>query len=183
MRVVVVGTSGSGKTTFASRLAAALGAPQLELDAVNWQAGWRDLNTHDPEEFVRRVERLAAGEAWVSDGNYSTVRQALWPRATHFIWLDYSRAVIMRRVIWRSFSRAISGRELWAGTGNTEQFSRWLDKEHPIRWAWDTWAKNRRRYAEIFEEPDFATRPVHRLRRPRDAQRLIEALAAEALPI
>ena len=49
----------------------------------------------------------------------------------------------MRRVIWRSFSRAVTGRELWAGTGNREEFRRWLDKEHPIRWAWDTWAKNR----------------------------------------
>ena len=109
MRVVVVGTSGSGKTTFASRLAAALGAPQLELDAVNWQAGWRDLNTHDPEEFVRRVERLAAGEAWVSDGNYGSVRADLWARASHLVWLDYPRSVIMRRVLARSFARAVSG--------------------------------------------------------------------------
>jgi adenylate kinase family enzyme len=183
VRVVVIGTSSSGKTTFARRLAGALGVPQLELDAVNWQPDWRDLNTHDPEEFARRVEELAAAEAWVSDGNYSKVRHLLWPRATRFVWLDYPRRVIMRRVIWRSFSRAVSRRELWAGTGNREEFRRWLDKEHPIRWAWDTWAKNRRRYAETLAGPEIAQRPVHRLRHPREATPLIEALVAEALPI
>lgn len=183
MRVVVIGTSGSGKTTFARRLAGALGVPQLELDAVNWQADWRDLNTHDPTEFVRRVETLAAAEAWVSDGNYSKVRHVLWPRATRFVWLDYPRWVTMRRVIWRSFSRAVSRRELWAGTGNREDFHRWLDKEHPIRWAWDTWARNRRRYTEALAAPEIAERPVYRLRHPREAAPLIETLVAEALPI
>src|SRR3954471_22665512 len=102
MRVVVLGTSGSGKSTFARRLGAAIGAPALELDAINWQRGWRDLNNEDPEEFVRRVSEAAAGEAWVADGNYSKARHVLWPRATRFVWLDYQRSVIMPRVIWRS---------------------------------------------------------------------------------
>src|SRR4051794_14150479 len=117
MRVVVVGTSGSGKTTFARRLAAAIGAPHLELDAINWQPGWRDLNSDDPEEFARRVAAAAAAEAWVTDGNYSKVRHALWPRATAFVWLDPERSAVMRQVIGRSFSRAVTKRELWPGTG------------------------------------------------------------------
>jgi adenylate kinase family enzyme len=183
MRVVVVGTSGSGKSTFARRLGAAIGAPALELDAINWQAGWRDLNTHDPEEFVRRVAEAAATEAWVADGNYSKVRHALWPRATRFVWLDYDRGVIMRRVIWRSLYRALSGKELWAGTGNTETMARWLDKEHPIRWAWDTWAKNRVKYAEAFARPEYSAVPLDRLRHPRQARPLIDRLARAALPI
>ena len=55
MRIVVVGTSGAGKTPLARRIAALLKLPQIELDAINWQSGWRDLTRHDPEEFVRRV--------------------------------------------------------------------------------------------------------------------------------
>ena len=183
MRVVVVGTSGSGKSTFARRLGAAIGAPQLELDAINWQSGWRDLNTDDPVEFARRVAEAAAAPAWVADGNYSKVRHVLWPRATRFVWLDYARPVIMRRVIWRSFNRALSGRELWAGTGNTETMARWLDREHPIRWAWDTWAKNRARYAEVFSRPEYAALPLDRLTHPRQAPPLIQRLAAQPLPI
>ena len=55
MRIVVVGTSGAGKTTLARRIAAQLQLPHIELDAINWQSEWRDLTRHDPEEFVRRV--------------------------------------------------------------------------------------------------------------------------------
>lgn len=183
MRVVVVGTSGSGKSTFARNLGAAIGAPHLELDAVNWQAGWRNLNTDDPAEFVRRVAQAASAEAWVADGNYSKARQVLWPRATRFVWLDYERPVIMRRVIRRSLGRALSGQELWAGTGNTETMARWLDREHPIRWAWDTWTRNRARYAEVFARSEYASLPLDRLRHPRQAQPLIDRLAAQALPI
>ena len=183
MRVVVVGTSGSGKSTFARRLGAAIGAPPLELDAINWQAGWRDLNTHDPDEFIRRVALAAKGDAWVADGNYSKARHVLWPRATRFVWLDYERGVIMRRVIKRSFGRALSGRELWASTGNTETMARWLDREHPIRWAWDTWAKNRARYAEVFARPEYAGVPLDHLRHPREAGPLIARLAAQPLSI
>ena len=68
MRIVVVGTSGAGKTTLARRIAALLMLPHIELDAINWQPGWRDLTRHDPEEFVRRVDEATQAAAWVVDG-------------------------------------------------------------------------------------------------------------------
>ena len=55
MRVSVIGTSGSGKTTFAGELARRLGVRHVDLDAINWQPGWRDLSQHDGDEFRRRV--------------------------------------------------------------------------------------------------------------------------------
>jgi adenylate kinase family enzyme len=187
MRLVVVGCSGSGKTTMARALSRALGIPHVELDAINWQPGWRDISVQEPEEFFRRVADAAAGEAWAMDGNYTKARDAHWSRATAFVWMDPPRSVVMRQVIWRSFSRAVSKRELWAGTGNRELFRRWLEKEHPIRWAWDTWALVRARYATLFEGGVFEGRPVYRVGNAREARRLVARLAAEqraeALPI
>ena len=183
MRLVVVGTSGSGKTTLAKAVSAALGVLRIELDAVNFQPGWREIATQDPDEFVRRVGAAAAGEAWVVDGNYSAARAVLWPRATAFIWIDYERPVVMRRVIWRSLNRAVSRQELWPGTGNRENVRRWFDAGHPIRWAWDHWAENRQRYAEVFAGGAFEGRPVHRLGRPGEAGPLVARLKREALPI
>ena len=176
MRIVVVGSSGSGKTTLARRLGAELGVAFVELDAINWQAGWRDLNTHDPEEFVRRVEAAVAGDAWVTDGNYGRVRPQLWARATHLVWLDYSRAVIMSRVIRRSFARALDGQELWPGTGNRERFTDWLSREHPIRWAWDTHRHRRAQYEALLAGADCSHLEVRRLRHPREAVGLAAAL-------
>ena len=179
MRVVVVGSSGSGKSTMARALSRALGLPHVEMDAINWQPGWRPISIEDPEEFLRRVAEVAAGETWVIDGNYIKAREAHWSRATAFIWMDTARWVVMRRVIWRSFSRAATKQELWPGTGNKELFRRWLDREHPIRWAWDTWAMIRERYAGLFAAGVFEGRPAYRVRNARAGKLLVARLAAE----
>jgi adenylate kinase family enzyme len=177
LRISVVGTSGSGKSTMAEKLSARLGIPFVELDAINWQAGWRDLQTHDPEEFKRRTADATAGDAWVIAGNYSLVRPLYWPRLTHVVWLDYSRGVVMRRVLWRSLARAADRKELWPGTGNRERFRDWLDKEHPIRWAWDTHARNRERYAAMAADPANAHVRFLRLRSPHEARDIAGRLA------
>ncbi|GEL99952.1 AAA family ATPase [Cellulomonas terrae] len=69
-RVRVVGTSGSGKTTFAARLAARLDVPHLELDEVFWDAGW---TKRDPAEARAQIEAFvsAAHRGWVTDGNWT----------------------------------------------------------------------------------------------------------------
>ena len=174
-RIAVVGTSGSGKSTLARRIGAALGLPVVELDAINWQPGWRGLNAHDPELFKARVAEAISGKSWVSDGNYSDVRAMILARMTDLVWLDYARGVVMARVIRRSFARATSKREIWPGTGNVERFRDWLDPEHPIRWAWTTHAGRRRRYGDLARsQPAGVT--VHHLRRSADADALVEAL-------
>ena len=180
MRVAVIGSAGSGKSTFGRKLAAALGAQHIELDAINWQPGWVDLSKTDPEEFVRRLEPKIAADAWVTDGNYNVVRPAILRRATHLVWLDYDRPVIMLRVISRSFMRAIDRRELWPGTGNREEFRNWFSKDHPIRWAWDTFERRRAGYEQLFADPRLQRLSLHRLRHPREVDPLIAELAAEA---
>ena len=181
MRVTVSGTSGSGKTTFAATLAKAIGARHIQLDAINWRPGWVDLHGTDPEEFRRRVAEAVAEDAWVSCGNYSQVRPLLLARATHAVWLDYPKRVVMARVLRRSFHRAWTREELWPGTGNTETFRRWLDKEHPIRWAWDTYDRRRRRIDAEMADPALAHLQKHRLTDPGEAAPLIAKLAAAAL--
>jgi len=181
MRIVVVGTSGAGKTTLARRIAALLELRYIELDAINWQSGWRDLTQHDPEEFVRRVSEAIEAEAWVVDGNYGPVRERVWQCATHLVWLDYERPVIMARVISRSLIRAILRTELWAG--NRERWRHMLRPSHPIRWAWSTWDRRRRETAELLAQRECAHLVVLRLRRPREVEsavnRLIEAASIQ----
>jgi adenylate kinase family enzyme len=175
LRIAVVGTSGSGKTTLAKALAAQLALPYVELDALNWQAGWRDLLRNDPDEFVRRVALAVAADTWVVDGNYGLVRDLVWRRATHLVWLDYDRPLIMYRVIRRSLVRAMLRTEMWAG--NRERWLQMLRPSHPIRWAWSTWRRRRREYEERVGESDYAHLAVLRLRQPRDAEKLLRQLA------
>jgi adenylate kinase family enzyme len=169
MRIVVIGTSGTGKTTLARELAGRFALPHIELDAINWQPGWRDLARHDPATFRRRVAEAIQAETWVADGNYEGVLDVVWRRATHLVWLDYDRPVIMVRVIGRSLLRVILRTELWAGTGNRERWHYLLQPSHPIRWAWSTWRRLRQRTLERLGQPEFAHLVVLRLRGPEEA--------------
>lgn len=179
MRLMVIGTSGAGKTTFAMQFAQRTGCKRIELDAINWQPGWRDLQTHDPDEFKRRTAEAAAAETWVCDGNYTIVRPYVLPRATHLVWLDYSRGLIMRRVIWRSISRAVTRKELY--NGNRENAANWLNKDHPVRWAWDTFRRRRAEYEALLATPEYAHLMTFRVRHPGEAEDVLEKLVKWAV--
>lgn len=180
MRLLVGGSSGSGKSTLARALAGRLGCAHVELDALNWDPGWRNLSQQDVEEFRRRVRTAAAGDAWVCDGNYSVIRPILLERATHLIWLNYPRRVIMPRVIGRSIARVLDRKELWPGTGNRERLGSWLGKEHPIRWAWDTYDRVQATYRALFDDPTLGHIDRIRLRHAREAAPMIARLARDA---
>jgi adenylate kinase family enzyme len=174
MRIVIVGTSGAGKTTMARTIAAALGLARIELDALHWGPGWQALGETDPDEFMRRVGAAVSADAWVLDGNYGAVRDIIWNRATHLIWLDYSRWVVMVRVIGRSVVRAVDQTELWAG--NREDWRRWWRPSHPIRWAWSTWRRRRLQLEQLLQSPQYQHLVVLRLRKPWQARGVVERL-------
>src|SRR5439155_11910191 len=90
-RLVVVGTSGSGKTTIAARLAALLAVPHVELDAFQHGPNWEQATE---AQLRARAAAATTGDGWVVDGNYSAVRDVVWPRATTIVWLDYDRGVV-----------------------------------------------------------------------------------------
>jgi adenylate kinase family enzyme len=174
VRIAVIGSTGSGKTTLAKTLAARLGVPFIELDALHFDPGWTALSQTDPAEFVRRVDAATAAGAWVSDGNYKLVRPLVWARATHLVWLDYGRPLIMYRVIRRSVARSVRQTELWAG--NREQWRNMLRADHPIWWAWKHWRRHRREWGETLALPEFSHLVVQRVRHPRDAEAAVRRL-------
>jgi adenylate kinase family enzyme len=101
-RVLVMGCSGAGKSTFGRALAGRLGLPFVSLDQLFWQPGWREPKM---EDFAAKVTRAVEGSAWVMDGNYTRhgageLRRA---RADTVVWFDLPRWVcltgVFRRII------------------------------------------------------------------------------------
>lgn len=181
MRITVVGTSGAGKTTLSRRLAVLLDLPFIELDALHWEADWQALTRTNPKEFVRRVDEATEGQCWIADGNYRLARVYTWDRATHLIWLDYSRKRIMVRVIRRTLSRAILRTRLWSG--NVERWGHLLRPSHPIRWAWRTWRQMRTEYEVLLASPDYAHLVVYRVRQPAALDAIVDALLAHRMSV
>ena len=138
-RVVVQGASGSGKTTLAGAIASALGVDHLELDGLYQQPNWTPL---DLEEFRARVQWFVAQPRWVVDGNYSHVRDILWPRATAIVLIDLPRRVVMTRVIKRTILRIVKRERLW--NDNRETWRNALSRDptkNIILWSWNSHAR------------------------------------------
>ena len=76
-RIVIVGTSGCGKTTLANKLSKMLSIPCIDLDDYYWLPNWQ---SRDPEEFYTIVGELTKDESWIINGNYSNVRKLIWER-------------------------------------------------------------------------------------------------------
>jgi adenylate kinase family enzyme len=96
-----MGCAGSGKSTFARKLADKLGLPFVSIDRIFWQPGWVEPKR---EDFTAQMTLEAAKPAWVMDGNYTSngAGELRRVRADSIIWFDLPRWVCMLGVIRRS---------------------------------------------------------------------------------
>lgn len=161
-RVVVVGAAGSGKTTFATALAARLGAPHVELDALFWGPRWTPV----PRETLRTlVDAATSAPGWVVDGNYSFLRDLTWGRADTLVWLDYPLPLVVARLVRRSLTRMWRHEELW-GTGNQEQWGNtFFARDSLLRLAFGQHRRQRHQYPALLAG-EFARLRCHRFRSP-----------------
>ena len=97
-RVLILGSPGAGKTTFARRLAEHSGLPLVHLDKHFWQPGWVESS---PDEWQRTVERLVQQPRWIMDGDYSRTLGLRLQRADTAFLLDTPRWLNMTRVMRR----------------------------------------------------------------------------------
>lgn len=179
-RVSVVGSTGTGKTTFARELAAILGVPHVELDALAWGPSW---TLADAETLQARARDAIAGDAWVVDGNYGGrgVRPLVWAKADTIVWLDFSLVVIYRRLWGRTLARIRDRRELWPGTGNRESIrDAFFSRESLFVWALRTYRARKRSYPPLLAAAEAGGKFVVHFTRPADADRWLAQQRAEA---
>ena len=170
-RVVVIGTTGSGKSTVAERLAAQTGLRIVELDALYWGRDWQGVPV---DLFRHRVERETRDGGWIVVGNYGQVRDLVWPAADTLVWLDLPLPLVMWRLVRRTIRRAATKEDLW-GTGNRESFvNAFLSRQSILLWALRTHRRNREKYGkECAALAD--TMQVVRLSSPREVERFLAA--------
>lgn len=174
-RFNIVGTSGTGKTTFGKKLSELTGYPFIELDSLFWKPDWQESSD---EEFFTRIENELDKPCWIVDGNYFRSMPIRLKKVEAIIWLDYSFAVNLYRCLKRAVSRSITRKELWPGTGNRESFRKsFLSRDSIILWTLTTHHKNRKRYLQLMNDKEHQHIEFIHLKSPREAEQFLSQLA------
>lgn len=171
-RILVAGSTGAGKTTLARAIAERLSLPFHEMDALAIVAPpWQE----NPR-LLEDVSQISSGPSWIFDSfGHPKVRDLLWSRADTIIWLDFSRPVVMRRVLRRSVARTVFRRKIFGG--NTETVGSWFSPNHPVWWAWSQYRNRRAEISSRCADPRFSPLGVIQLRTPRAARVWLDRVA------
>jgi adenylate kinase family enzyme len=156
-RVAVVGTSWAGKTTFARALSGELNVPHIELDTLHWGPNW---TPHPLDDFRASVEQATGGPRWVCDGNYHTVRDLVWRRASAIVWLNYSFPLVFRRALGRTLHRCLRGTRLYTNNRETLPHA-FFSRDSILLWILKTHWRRRWEYPTELAAPEHAHLSVY----------------------
>ncbi|WP_298867147.1 AAA family ATPase [uncultured Gimesia sp.] len=169
-KINVIGTSGSGKSTFAKKLSKKLGYPYIEMDAIFWGKDWF---WPSDDEFFKNLEQRLSVDQWVLDGNYTRTVSIKWKEVDTIIWIDYSLHRTLYQALKRAIVRSCTREELWPGTGNRESFRKLLSKDSILLWTIKTYHKNKKKYSKLAENPEYREINIVRLRSPKECQKYL----------
>lgn len=111
MRIMIFGRPGSGKSTFAFKLAKKLNLPLYHLDKYFFKAGWI---MREYEDFLDDQYHMVSQKDWIIDGNSLQSLSIRYSEADICIYFNYSRLLCLWRLIKRNFTKdeAIDDRAL-----------------------------------------------------------------------
>jgi len=69
MKIMVLGSSGTGKTTICRMIGSKLNIPSLHLDSVYWKKDWENISKEDFNSYMKKF--MTKNHEWVIDGNYT----------------------------------------------------------------------------------------------------------------
>ena len=97
-RIMVIGSCGSGKTTFSIQLSKILGLPLIHLDKEYWRPGWIET---PKKEWHEKVENIVSQENWIIDGNYNGSLDIRFKRTETVIFMDYNKYICLYGIFKR----------------------------------------------------------------------------------
>jgi adenylate kinase family enzyme len=169
-KILVVGSGGAGKSTFARRLGQILDIEVVHLDALYWKAGWVET---PKAEWAEMVEELVRRDAWIMDGNYSGTFDIRLKACDTLVFLDMSRLVCFWRVLKRRVVYHHRTRPDMAAKCEEK-----IDLEF-ILWVWNYPKTHRPKVLELMREHEGGKK-MFRLRTPAEAERFLAAVKRDA---
>lgn len=172
-KIVIIGKTGSGKTTLGRDLVERLGLVHIELDALYWEKGWVPA---DIEIFRQRIATsLSSTSRWVCDGNYSKARDLIWRQANTIVWLDYPLSFVFRNLWSRSIRRLLTKEKLW--NENRESWrGLFFSKESLFLFSIKSHINHRRIFPELLASPKYTHLVKFHFVKPEQTQAWLEQL-------
>ena len=168
MKINIVGISGSGKSTFAKKIADKLYHPYIELDSIYWRSDWK----HNPNFLTDLNSSLSANSSYVLDGNYASSDYLKWKDIDLVIWLDYSLHLSFYRCLTRTIKRLITKECLWGS--NKETIYNILGKNSILYFMVTHYYKNKKKFENDMVNHSNIT--FIRLRTPKEAEAFLQSL-------
>ena len=169
---LIASASGNGKTTTGRALAARLGVPFHELDALHHGPDWAPATA---DELRAKVELIVASPGWVVDGSYRGKIGDIVPKAAELVvWLDLPVHVWLPRLLKRTARRIVRREVLW--NGNRERLR---DVLHPTNSVVLYALRNYRRTRRTLRR-ELARFPLARLRTQEEVDRFLTDASARA---
>lgn len=174
--IVVIGVTGSGKTTLARKIAARTNRVHIDLDDCHWSPGWVSA---DADEFKARIAvaiKNAQPKEWVIAGNYSKARDFVWGQTQTIVALDYSFPISFWRIFSRSIKRIVTREKVC--NGNVETFAKtFMDKDSILLWFFQTFYKRRRALQALIDTPgEYAHLRIIRMTNPKMTEQWLNTL-------
>ena len=126
-KIAVVGSPGSGKSTFARALHDITHIELIHLDVLFWKPGWVETPRN---VWIKTQEELIKIEEWIIDGNYQSTIDIRLNAADTIIFLDMPRFLCIWRVIKRHF--------MYLGKSRTDM-AKDCPEKMSAEYIWEVW--------------------------------------------
>lgn len=165
-KILVIGSSGAGKSTFSRRLGEATGLPVIHLDVLHWKPNWTEP---DKAEWQKTVEAATKGDEWIMDGNFGGTMEIRMRACDTIIFLDLPRELCVYRILKRIVTYRRGTRPDMA-SGCDEKF----DWEF-IKWVWNFPRDSRPKIEKLLAKYGAAKTLFH-LKSRKDVENFLHAL-------
>lgn len=171
-KIIITGTTCTGKTTLGRKLSKEISIPQIDLDDLHFLPNWvekeRGVFVEDVNNEIKKTTQ------WIVTGSYQTLlKDTVWQEATVIIWLDYPLNLILRRFFIRTWRRVFL-KEKCCGE-NYETLGKTFSKESLFLWIFKTYWHRKRRM-ENWRNGIFSHKKWIILQKPKQEKRLIHIL-------
>ncbi len=101
-KIIVIGCSGGGKSTFSKQLAEITGLPLYNLDRIYWLP---DASHLERPEFIKRQKEIMRGDEWIIDGNYRGTLKYRMKKCELCYFFDMPPEICIKGVLNRDINR------------------------------------------------------------------------------